>query len=167
MKLDWILIQDTREKKPLLFPKTLSMWDPATPAEKPRTARINLHIVKEKLDTADYALQGHENNTLIERKGSLREITKNCFHYKDRQRFLDCVKRLRDSCDNPILLLEGSPALMLKPTKEVTKPYFSVDSLLRILMEYKIGFWFIPSSTIAQRRSAGEWTARALINGVL
>ena len=167
MQRDWVIIQDTREKKPLLFPKTLAMWDPATSADRPRNIRVNLHVIREKLDTADYALQGHDKSTLIERKGSLREITKNCFHFKDRQRFLDCIKRLRDSCDNPILLLEGTPTLMLKPTKEVPKPHFSVDALLRILMEYKIGFWFIPSTTIANRRAAGEWTARALINGAL
>lgn len=167
LKRQYTIIVDTRERKPLLFPASIAMLDPSSPPHSPKVARVSLTTIKRKLDTGDYALLGYEEDVLVERKGSLREISKNCFHFKDRPRFIRCIERLRDSCKRPYVLLEGSPLEMLRPTKEVPKPYFSVDSLLRILTEYQIGFWFMPANTSAHKRAAGEWLARTLINGVI
>ena len=167
MRRDWVITQDTREKKPLLFPRTLSFLDPSHCPTKMRAIRVNIHTVKKKLDTADYALDGDLTGTLIERKGSLREIAKNCLHFKDRQRFIHCLERLSGECENPIILLEGSPLTMLRPVEGVPKPYLAVDALLRLIKEYNIGILFLQSGSMAHRRAAGEWAARTLINGAI
>ena len=71
---DWTIIQDTREKKPLLFPGNLRLLDDKTLPTKRKTVLVRIHTVKETLKTGDYLLRGYEGCTMIERKACLREI---------------------------------------------------------------------------------------------
>ena len=91
MKKEWVILQDTREKKPLRFPANLRVLDDKKPAYKQKMITVRLHTVPQKLDTGDYLLQGHETDTIVERKGSLREVAMNCLNQRDRKRFIDCL----------------------------------------------------------------------------
>ena len=113
----WIILQDTREKQPLLFPRTMVMLDAAYPATDKRRTTVSIHVVKKALKTGDYAIQGHEDRCLVERKGSAREIAKNTMHGKDRQRFERELVRLKEETAFPVLLMEGWPSQLLEHTK--------------------------------------------------
>ena len=167
MNRDWTIIQDTREKKPLLFPGNIRLPDDSSLPTKRKTVLVRIHTVKETLKTGDYLLRGYEGCTMIERKGSLREIAQNCLTRKDRPRFVDCLKRMRDSCEDPVLLLEGTPLGMTKVSKHVPEPAAAVDALMRLLHEYGITLFLLPTQTASHRRASGEWALRLLINGAL
>jgi len=167
MRKEWTIIQDTREKKPLRFPSNLKVLDDKTPTHKQRIITVRLHTVKDKLDAGDYLLQGYEGNTIIERKGSLREIAKNCLNYKDRTRFIKSLKKLREACKHPILMLEGTPLQMEKPCKNVPHPEAAVDGLMRLIREYDIELILLPGTTYSHRRACANWVARLLIAGAI
>jgi ERCC4-type nuclease len=121
---------------------------------------VRLRTQKRTLKTGDYAIDG--GTAVVERKGSIDEITQNLLTSDGRRRFTDCCKRLRDTTTRPLLLLEG---LVGMPEVKAGKPHpgLAIDSLLRILQEHGIGLMVLPTGTPAQRRAAGEWTARWLI----
>ena len=167
MKTEWIIIQDTREKKPLKFPANLKVLNDNFPPHKQRIVTIRLHTLQEKLEAGDYLLQGHESNTIIERKGSLREIAKNCLNEKDRVRFIKSLQKLRDACDHPILMLEGTPLQMEKPCPNVVCPGAAVDALMRLIREYNTELILLPGKTYSHRRACANWVARLLIAGAI
>jgi len=167
LKKEWTIIQDTREKKPLKFPANLKVLDDSFSPTKQRLITVRLHTIKDKLDAGDYLLQGHESSTIIERKGSLREIAKNCLNEKDRIRFIKSLQKLRNACTHPVLMLEGTPLLMEKPCKNVPHPAAAVDGLLRLLREYSIEMILLPGTTYSHRRACANWVARLLITGAI
>lgn len=162
MQRDFTLIVDTREKKPLLFPANLRVLNPDTK----KANLIRLHTKKEKLDTGDYLLKGFEESTMIERKGSLREVASNCLS-GDRARFENCLIRMTEACKDPVLLLEGTPLELSRKSKEVPEPGAAIDALMRLLSTYSIGLLLLPTASSSQRRATGEWAARLLINGAI
>lgn len=167
MKKEWTIVQDTREKKPLRFPANLRVLDDHTAPHRVRMVTVRLHTVKEKLDTGDYLLRGFESTTIIERKGSLREVANNCLSRADRPRFVECLTRLRDSCKHPVIMLEGTPLSMARVQRGVQEPDAAVDALLRLVREYRIELLLLPGSTHSHRRACANWVARALIAGAL
>ena len=124
---------------------------------------VELHTVRQKLPTGDYVLSGSESECIIERKGSLLEISKNCFDKKDRQRFIRELVRLKEETSHPVLVLEGSPAQLL----ESHEGSIAVDALIRLLQEYGVELLLLPSGITKHRRALGEWVARLLINRTL
>jgi len=128
---------------------------------------VRLHTVKDKLEAGDYLLQGHEDNTIIERKGSLREIAKNCLNEKDRIRFIKSLKKLQSACTHPVLMLEGTPLEMERPCQNVPNPACAIDALMRLMREYKIEMILLPGKTYTHRRACAIWVARLLITGAL
>jgi ERCC4-type nuclease len=164
---DWTIVQDTREKKPLLFPANIRVLDDKVLPSRRKSVLVRVHTVRETLKTGDYLLKGFEGCTMIERKGSLREIAQNCLTIRDRARFVDCLKRMRDSASDPVLLMEGTPLGMTKVTKHVPEPALAVDALMRLLQEYGIRLFLLPTQTASHRRASGEWALRLLINGAL
>jgi ERCC4-type nuclease len=167
MDRDYTLIIDTREKKPLIFPANLRVLSPNASPHLCKTNLLRVHTKKEKLDTGDYLLRGYETVTMIERKGSLREVATNCLNQRDRKRFVACLERMKDACAEPILLLEGTPLESLRKTKHVLEPGAAIDALMRLLTEYGIKLLLLPTASSAQRRATGEWAARLLINGAI
>tara|TARA_Y100001938_G_scaffold147441_1_gene228642 strand:+ start:154 stop:672 length:519 start_codon:yes stop_codon:yes gene_type:complete len=167
MKREFILVQDTREKKPLKFPGNIRILDDKTLPTSKKTVLVRIRVVKQALETGDYLLQGFESCTMIERKGSLREIAQNCLTKKDRPRFVRCLERMRDACEDPVLLLEGTPLEMARVSKHVPEPAAAVDALMRLLNEYGIRLFLLPTQTVSHRRASGEWALRLLINGAL
>lgn len=119
------------------------------------------------MKTGDYALLDHEKCCLVERKGSLREVAGNCLTKDGIRRFTSQIDRLKEEAEKPILLLEGSPIDLQRPTKYVPEPGLALDSFQRILFERQVPLVLLPSSTTTARRAVGEWVARLLINGAL
>lgn len=164
-----LILIDDREKKPLPFPTYLPIWDPRSPPGSPR--KITVRIIEEKrtLTTGDYLLGSAPNACGIERKGSLDELRANLATKTGRRRFLDCMKRLTDTFQNPVLFLEGTPLELARTVRgphtdaEVTR-----DLLTATLSSYpKVSLLLLPCGTIPQRKAAAEWVASLLIFGGL
>ena len=160
MKREYTLLIDEREKKPFTFPEYMVCLDPSKDPCRQSGITVRIRTQKRTLKTGDYTLDG--GAAVVERKGSLNEITQNLLTPDGRRRFADCCRRLRDETARPLLLLEG---LVGQPEPKPGKPHpgLAIDSLLRILQEYAIGLIVLPTGTAGQRRAAGEWTARWLI----
>ena len=139
------------------------MLDDPRPAQEKKMVTVELHTVRQKLPTGDYVLSGSESECIIERKGSLLEISKNLFDRKDRQRFIRELVRLKEETSHPVLVLEGSPAQLL----ESHEGSIAVDALIRLLQEYGVELLLLPSGITKHRRALGEWVARLLINRTL
>jgi ERCC4-type nuclease len=158
-----VIIQDTREKLPLLLPKRMVMLDDTKPASEKKMVTVELHTVRQKLPTGDYVLSGSESTCIVERKGSILEISKNVLDKKDRQRFVRELVRLREETSHPVLVLEGSPSQLL----DSREGSIAVDALIRLLQEYGVELLLLPSGITKHRRALGEWVARLLINRTL
>lgn len=165
LRRDYTIVQDTRERKPLLF----GTQPGAPPKHLPilrdfdgSTTTVRLHVVRDALPTGDYALRGYERLMLVERKGSVGELAKNCLT-GDRDRVRRAFGRLRDECRMPVLLLEGTMTSM-KKSRYVKKPYAAFDALCRLVAEYDLRLIMLSNSTVHMRQLIGEYVARLLIN---
>ena len=167
LKREYVILQDTREKKPLLFPETILMLDETKPPWFRRTVRVRLRVEKFPLKTGDYCLLGHESVGLVERKGSLREVAGYCLTKDGCRRFASQVDRLKEEAALPYLLLEGTPMDLLRATKYVEKPGLAMDSFQRFLLNQEIPLILLPAATTTARKAVGEWVARLLINGTI
>jgi ERCC4-type nuclease len=90
-----MILVDEREKKPFTFPEHIVCLDPTKEPWAQRGVTIRLRTQKRTLKTGDYAIDG--SNCVVERKGSINEITQNLLTQDGRRRFSDCCKRLRDT----------------------------------------------------------------------
>lgn len=165
MHREYTIITDTREQTPLPFPSHLPLLDPSRPPSSRTSLTVKLGGRTQKLDAGDYALAGYEEICLIERKGSLRELAKNCLT-PDRTRFVAALDRLRASCLRPYLLVEGSLADMSQDPG-IPDWWVALDSLQRLLIERNISMILLPNKGTIQRRMIGEWVARVLVNNAI
>lgn len=163
MKRDWTILIDTREQKPLPFPSHLPVWD----EESGRPTTITLTLRKQKLDTADYALEGN-SSCLIETKRGALELAQNLFS-PDRPRFLAALDRLASAARHPVVLIEGSPHEILStPNKHWHgPPSLLLDRLITDLTCRKITPLWIPGDTMNHRRAAATTAALLLIRASL
>lgn len=152
------IIIDSREQVPLLFPKSILLHRPSLP---PLT--VLLHTLVSTLTTGDYALLSHEGVCLVERKASIAEVSGNCLS-KDRERFERTLARLADVA-HPYLLLEGSPADLLRPSERAPSPEEALSCLLSRLTHHRITPIFAGRcSTPDSRRAAGSLVAHLLLS---
>lgn len=169
MNRSWTILQDDREKTPLLFPSNMVMLDDAhVPCDR-RSCTVSLTVVKKRLPTGDYALKDFESRVLIERKKHLPELFANLLTPTGRERFVKACDRLRSECTHPILILEGTIGHLVRTARAQldVDPWLVVDALHRICLERRIQILYLPAATPEQRRSVGEEVARLLINGAL
>lgn len=169
MKRQFTLIQDDREKKPLIFPSHLICAD-----ENLRQCTVRLTTKKERLDAAhpelakaDYYIRGHPHAVVIERKGSIAEVATNTLVPRRRRNFIDELAYLADHCSRPVLLFEGTARSLLATSRHCPNPEVACDALLDLLLRYRIGFLLLPNGSSACRRATGELAARLLIRGTL
>ena len=155
------IICDTLEKKPLPIPAFHVCWDQGSSVCGARLQTLPVRVIQQALPTGDYALQGHEKNTLIERKASWRELSGNLLTTEGRRRFTACLVRLRSECSNPILFLEGDISSYAAPTRDCN-PVAARDILLHTLLEHRVPLMTFPTGTPAQRRTAAEWVVSIL-----
>jgi hypothetical protein len=147
------IIADTREQKPLLFPRTIRLQG---------GARL-LKVVRSKLDLGDYAIQGAEGGCVIERKGSIAEISKNTLDGRDAARQRAAFDRLAQAAA-PIILIEQSVGDLMRVNKYAEDPGLAMDILLREAMSRGIQVWFVGNCGMpSKRRMVGELVARAMV----
>lgn len=167
MKRFWTILVDTREKRPLPMPSHLVVLDPDALPGAHRTVVIEIATRVSRLETGDYALEGHLDSVLVERKGHFSELATNFFEEDPRRRFLSCLSRLSNACRHPWILLEGDPLSLTRQLRDPTiHPGAVRDALLRACLGYNIGLHILPTSSLAARRACGEWVAALLLSGV-
>lgn len=163
------ILQDSREKVPLLFPNSISLLPPTWNIQQsPSSRQALLTVEKITLTTGDYALKGFESVCLVERKGAVSEVCKNCLTREGRRKFASACQRLSLACSFPVLLLEGDiPSYCDADPRTQTPPGAGLDALLRMVADYGLHLLTIPRTTSAGRYTVGEWVARLLINTAL
>jgi hypothetical protein len=174
LKKAYTIIQDTRERQPLIFPSHLVVSSSGT-----RRATVTITVVEKQILTGDYLVDGFEDCCVVERKKNLDEIAANCgftcpageLKYqpssRKRHNFIAELERLRKDCKYPVLFFEGSPIDLLNSTSRIPTPEPVIHSFLDLMMRYNMGVHFAPMATLAQRRRAGEWAAHLLIQGAI
>jgi len=163
---DIVVLADSREKRPLLFPHSF-MWSPAFGWE---TQKVKLRSKVQKMDAGDYMLEGWESSSIIERKASFRELFTNLLT-KDRVRQIKSFKKLDLACEHPYILLEGSPTAMWRQAKalkegkgKIDDPGIVIDRLWEIVSQYGFGvIWSGGGNTPSARRILGEIVVRVLL----
>lgn len=173
---EYTVVVDNRENKELLgpkvlFPEHLVFLRPDLIRDDPSTQVVAIRFEYGTLPTGDYLLKGHESLTIGERKGHLHEVAANCLTPNGRRKFVACCQRLRDECEHPILLLEGTPYGLLKEQvcihcKQMDAGV-AADALMRLCREYGIELVLVSNDTPNHRRAAGEWLVRRMINNTL
>jgi len=108
---------DDREKKPLLFPEYIKL-----PTTSAGTAFVNVRITTKstRMDAGDYRLQGYDYAG-IERKSGQTELITN-LTTNDYPRFYRALCRFATTYEQPVLLIESTPSLLL------AKPYLLPSS---------------------------------------
>lgn len=157
------ILRDSREKKPLPFPKTLHTYIT-------RTGKAHLFCVRDKCVTmpfGDYALEGFEARCTIERKGSVRELQQNLLT-DDYKRFMCAIKRLQDSTKFPIILLDFNLAEATRRTKYVKEPERVMDMfwslMFRLQSRKRLGVLWLGNGTRTHPRlKKGEQIIRVLL----
>jgi len=121
------MLIDSREKLPLLFPGVLHYH-----ADYSSNTHGLVHVktTTRKLKTGDYYLQGHRSACILERKASPEEIHANLVR-SGRRKFLLALDRLQAATNHPYLLLDASPAQMLKHSPWVEDPTWALNQLYR------------------------------------
>jgi len=131
---------DTRERKPLNFPKTIKIVHPEQPDKR---LIIKVETVKSKLDYGDYRLAEYPDCCVIERKGGQRELLKNLFNRKDAVRQAKSFRKL-SQCEFPYLLVELTPAQILKFSPHVQDPEALLHRLSLVAAKYGFNLLWMP-----------------------
>ena len=157
------ILIDSRERIPLLFPKSVK-WHPD------RSGKSHLILVKEKVVTlpaGDYTLEGYDDESVVERKGSVREVLGNLFT-KDRRRSVAAFQRLIEACEHPYLLLDFSLSEMFTVTEHVPNPMLVLDTLLADAGNLGVTLlWGGNCKPATSRRRLGEVVLRLLLSHAL
>lgn len=155
------ILIDEREKRPLLFPSNLVVWNQSTRPEDARPYTVKIQTKSARLLTGDYVLESAPTRGCVERKASLRELEGNLTTADGRRRFTDELVRLQ-SFSRPTLILEGNP---LSDDGKLLKkhPACVRDIFIRDLMQHGIPWFLASTTTETQRRNLGAWVASYLI----
>jgi len=145
---------DSREKYPIPFPANIRIEDPN--CYPPRKKIIKVLTKTTKLDIGDYRLKEFPDCCVIERKGSQLEIFKNLFDHRDQIRTAKALRKL-SSVEYPYLLIEASPAAMMRPSLvPIINPEPLVCRLSTIIAKYGLRtLWVSKSSSNTSRRALG------------
>lgn len=160
MNTRYTVVVDSREKKPLPFPKHLVVGREGGKG----TTTLCVETITDRLVTGDYVLRGHEAGTIVERKGSLMEVVKNV-RGRDRTRFLAALDRVAEEAARPVLFLEGTPSDLARAEHRDPTLRGGLDELMRVCAQRNVHFLLLPARTPGNRRSAAEFILRMLIAG--
>lgn len=161
-----VVLTDSREKCPMLFPSTVFI---AHPELTYKQIPIGVKTEVKKLDFGDYALKGFESLCAFERKATQLEIYKNLNDSHDRVRQAKAFRRLATSCKYPYLLVEASPAELLSNDPRIKNPEIVVHRLGLALAKYNFRALFIPwrSRDTNVRRKIGTLMAHIMLGCIL
>lgn len=152
---------DTSEQVPLLFPRVLVVRPRRAYSKAMRTVLVTTEQVSLKRWGADYAVAGHYEASMVERKRGMRELYKNVWT-SDFGRFGKSLDRLAASCRHPYLVLEGSVAELYRDDK--LHPGDVLSHLLRELQRRGIGFHAAGrAESTRTRRQLGDFVLRLML----
>ncbi|KKN66022.1 hypothetical protein LCGC14_0476140 [marine sediment metagenome] len=144
---------DTREKTPVLFPSTIRIQHPEQ-AGVFIVLQVNTQRVK--LDYGDYRLKKFPICCVIERKASQLELFKNVMDHRDSIRQAKSFRKL-STCEYPYLLVEASPAELMKVSANVRQPDLVIHKLTVAMAKYGLHLLWIPwGRSAARRKTLGE-----------
>jgi len=124
-----VVLVDDREKKPILFPKTIEWF-----SERGGEGHLIQVVTKKvRLPEGDYALKGYDDVAIIERKGSLEEIAQNMLT-GDYARATSAFQRLVEACEFPYLLID-CPINKLFDSPWVEQPDRAIQALFQFAAE--------------------------------
>lgn len=167
------VIVDSREKKPILFPATIS-W------HSNRTSTEHLIAVETRTDAlfaGDYCLElnglPYDRICTIERKGSPSEIYNNLFT-NDWQRAAKAFARLHQiRHPDP---LEGAHYLLIEPSQANLRTFekehglregILTDRILQVAARFGLNIWWAPHHVLpAARRKLGELMIRTMLTHI-
>ena len=160
------VIVDTREKIPILFPSIINISHPEFIYRK---IPIAVKVERRKLDYGDYALDGYADICVFERKSSQFEIFKNLNESHDRIRQAKAFRRMKSSCKFPYVLIEASPAELLKSDPKIKHPELICHRLGLALAKYGLQALFIPwkSRNANTRRKVGTLMLHIMVACIL
>lgn len=154
-----IVLVDSREQTPLLFPATLSLWLPWSR----KTERVSIVPKTVKLDSADYRLDMCPDLAAVERKGSMGEICTNLCS-DDYARTTASLSRLVSSARFPYLMVEAGPSEFITPTRYCENPEYVLQRLVAICQKFNIRLVLGGRAhTPAARRALGTLTLHLLL----
>ena len=131
---------DTRERIPIKFPATIRIVNPERPMER---LLIKVQTERTKLDYGDYRLKEYPECCVVERKAGQRELLKNIFNPKDAIRQAKSFRKL-SQCQFPYVLIELSPATMLRHTEHVRDPEALFHKLSLVFVKYGFHVLWMP-----------------------
>ncbi|KKN58735.1 hypothetical protein LCGC14_0549130 [marine sediment metagenome] len=115
------------------------------------------------LKEGDYALEGFEDRCLIERKGSLRELSTNLLG-GDYTRAMSAFKRLSAATAHPYLVVECTAAELRTPTRWTQEPARVVDSLCSLMERLRFRLILCGRCVdVRQKRNVGELMLRLML----
>lgn len=154
---------DAREKRPFLFPSTISV---ATGPRKRSTYRVT--TVSRNLPAGDYRLSSHPKAGIVERKSGLNELSQN-FLTLDRKRFTSAFSTLLSEAAYPLLIVEGQSNNLLGRCKhhKTAKPGEVADNLSALLAHTRIPLMFTQANTPKRKLESGELCLRFLIQAAI
>lgn len=154
---------DSNEKRPFLFPKTISV---ATGPKSRSTYRVT--TITKRLQYGDYRLSSHPEAGIVERKSGLNELSQN-FLTVDRKRFTSAFSGLLGACHSPLLIVEGTPNTLLKRPKhhKSAKGGEVFDNLSALLVHTNIPLMFTRANTPSAKLESGELCLRFLIQAAI
>jgi ERCC4-type nuclease len=115
------------------------------------------------LPAGDYALEGYEDQCIVERKGSLRELANNMLS-EDWERAQDAFKRLADATAHPYLMIECSAADLKTRSRWVKEPERVVDALAALIEKLDFRLLLCGNVTsVQQKRTVGELMLRLML----
>lgn len=158
------VLVDTREQRPLLFPSSF-LYHPSRRAGG--AVRVLLTWERHTLNAGDYMLKGYGGIVRVERKGSLEELAKNLLS-KDFTRSSAAFRKLAHSCAHPIVLLEESPVVLMRPTPYVENPALVMDTWHRLMAERSVHWiWCGRCKSTNSRRLLGLQIVRLMFAYVI
>lgn len=152
------ILVDSREKRPLFFPKSLTWY----PDRGGKGHPVRIETKRKALKTGDYAIRGHENLALIERKAGPSELSNNLLG-DDHKRAEAAFARLTTECVHPYLLLACTPAEMYAKSIHYD-PERVMDALCELVNRLNIRLiWAGQTRTQRARYRLGELVTRILM----
>ena len=140
---DKILIVDTREKG---HKKILEYFK-----------KNNIDFIVSKLEYGDYMIYKN-NETVIDRKDSLLELSKNLCNSAEHKRIKKEIQKAKDDgCKNFIFLIAGTKIKTIDDIKNWSSPYTKVkgETLLKVMItmtkRYNVRFIITPKRNMGKK----------------
>lgn len=153
------VVIDRNEQKPFRFSKSLKWF----PTRDSKGVSIVVRTERKILLAGDYCLKGEAESCLIERKGSLGELSNNLLG-EDYARAMDAFKRFSNSTTHPYLVVECTSTQLRTPSGWVHEPARVVDSLCSLMEGLGLRLILVGKCVdVKQKRTVGDIMLRLML----